>query len=304
MTRTGPEPGHPTPAPHETAHPVPTLDGIGRLAPSLHEARRLAPSLRAEWTKLRTLPSNGWAMAALAVLMTAGAAVTIAATDVPGCRGEPGGCPARDTTALLLTGVHAAQIAAIVLAAATICAEFQPRMIRTTFAMQPRRGLVLAAKTLVVCATVLFTGLLGTIAAILAGRPALVGKGLTTALGYPQPDLSAGSPAVLGTVLYLMLVGLLTVGIAAAVRHAGATIGIAVTALYAPYMVTILVPMSPQVLDRIRDASPMTAGLAVQTTVAGTGTSSLHPWAGLAVLTAYAAGALLIGAVLFVRRDV
>jgi ABC-2 type transport system permease protein len=262
-------------------------------------------ALRAEWTKLRTLPSDVWAMACLAVLMVAGAAVTIAATDVPGCRGEPGGCPVRDTTALLLTGVHAAQIAAIVLAASAICAEFQPRLIRTTLAVQPRRYLVLAAKTLVLGTTVPVLALTGTIAAVLAGRPALAGKDLTTAVGYPSPDLSAGSlhRAVLGTMLYLTLVALLTAGIAAAVRHAGATVGIAVTVLYAPYLVTMLVPMSPRALDHIRDASPMTAGLAVQTTVAGTGTSSLPPWAGIAVLTAYAAGALLAGGVLFLRRD-
>jgi ABC-2 type transport system permease protein len=304
---TGPPPGagRAGSAPPRTGHMARALLATGRLTRGLPGTGRLARALLAEWTKLGTLPSNVWTMIALAALMAVGAPATIAATDVPGCRGAPGGCPARDTTALLLTGVHAAQIAAIALAAAMICAEFQPRMIRTTFAMRPRRGLVLVAKALVVGATVLSTALIGTIAAILVGRPALAGKGLTPALGYPGLDLSAGSleRAVLGTALYLTLVGLFTVGIAAAVRHAGATIGTAVTALYAPYMVTILVPMSPQALDRIRDASPMTAGLAVQTTVAGTGTSSLQPWAGLAVLTAYAAGALLVGGVLFVRRD-
>jgi ABC-2 type transport system permease protein len=263
-------------------------------------------ALVTEWTKLRTLPSNAWTMLALAVLMTAGAAVVIAATDVPGCRGEQDGCPAQDTTALMLMGVHAAQIAAVALAAAAICAEFQPRLIRTTLAMRPQRVLVFAAKALVVCGAVLVTALIGAVAAILVGGPALTGKGLTAQLGYTQLALSAGSlqRAVLGTVLYLILVGLLTVGIAAAVRHAGAAIGIAVTALYAPYMVTILVPMSARTLDHIQDASPMMAGLAVQTTVAGTGTSSLAPWTGLAVLTAYAAGALLVGGFLFARRDV
>jgi ABC-2 type transport system permease protein len=262
-------------------------------------------ALLAEWTKVRTLPSNTWTMVALAVLMAAGAAVVVAATDVPGCRGEQDGCPARDTTALMLMGVHAAQIAAVALAGAAICAEFQPRLIRTTLAMKPQRVTVFAAKALVLCGAVLVTAVIGTIAAVLVGRTALTGKGLTAHLGYAQPALSAGSlqRAVAGTVLYLMLVGLLTAGIAAALRHAGAAIATAVTVLYAPYMVTLLVPMPAQTLDRIRDASPMTAGLAVQTTVAGTGTSSLPPWAGLAVLAAYAAGALLIGGALFARRD-
>jgi len=96
-------------------------------------------------------------MLALAILMTAGTAVVIAATDVPGCRGERDGCPAQDTTALMLMGVHVAQIAAVALAAAAICAEFQPRLIRATLAMKPQRRTVFAAKMLVVCGAVLVT---------------------------------------------------------------------------------------------------------------------------------------------------
>jgi len=263
-------------------------------------------ALRAEWTKLRTLPSNAWTMVGLAVLMAAGAVVVIAATDVPGCRVDRDGCPPQDVTALMLMGVHVAQIAAIALAAAAICAEFQPRLIRATFAMKPQRRTVFAAKALVVGGAVLVTALAGTIAAILIGRSATTSKGLTAQRGYLQPALTAGSlqRAVLGTVLYLILVALLTAGIAAAVRHVGAAIGIAVTALYGPYMVTVLVPMSAHTLTRIQDAAPMMAGLAVQTTVAGTGTSSLSPWAGLAVLAAYAVGTLLIGGALFTVRDV
>jgi ABC-2 type transport system permease protein len=46
----------------------------------------------------------------------------------------------------------------------------------------------------------------------------------------------------------------------------------------------------------------MTAGLAIQTTT-GAGTAPLAPWTGLAVLAAYAAGALAIGWTLLQRRD-
>lgn len=262
-------------------------------------------ALTAEWTKLRTLPSNVWMMIALVGAMTAGAAIVIAATDVPGCRGEYGGCPARDATALILMGVHAAQIAVVALASAAICSEFQPRLIRATLAMNPRRHTVFTAKVLVACGAVLVTATAGTVLAVLAGLPALTSKGLTADLGYAQPALTAGPlhRAVLGTVLYLTVVAVLSAGIAAAIRHIGASIGFTLTALYGPYMITVLIPMSPQTLHRIQDASPMMAGLTIQTTIAGTGTSTLAPWTGLAVLAAYAVGALIIGGTLFTVRD-
>ncbi|MEV4509078.1 ABC transporter permease [Dactylosporangium sp. NPDC049525] len=262
-------------------------------------------AIRAEWTKLRTLPSNVWSMAAIAGLLVAGAAAVIMITDVPGCDGDRDGCPTHDTTVLLLSGTHFAQIAAVALAAALICGEFHPRLIRTTLAMNPRRATVFTAKAVVVGATVLAAGALGVAAALLAGPPLLSGRGLTAGLGYPRPDLAAGAlhRAAAGTVVYLILVALLTLGVSAAIRHAGASIGAMFTLLYGPYLVTLLVPMPAATLHRVQNLSPMTAGLAVQATVAGSGPAPLDPWTGIAVLATYAAAALLLGGLLFKTRD-
>ncbi len=262
-------------------------------------------AIRAEWTKLRTLPSNAWMMAAIAGLLVAGAAAIIMITDVPGCGRDPGGCPARDTTLLLLSGTHFAQLAAVALAAALICGEFHPRLLRTTLAMHPRRTTVFAAKAAVIGATVLAAGALGTAAALLAGPPLLAGRGLTAGAGYPDPDLGAGPlhRAAAGTVVYLVLVALLALGVSAAIRHVGASIGAVFTLLYGPYLVTLLVPMPAATLHGVQNAAPMTAGLAVQATVAGGGTATLDPWTGIAVLAAYAAAALLLGGLLFATRD-
>ncbi|GAA3214744.1 hypothetical protein ACFO1B_12430 [Dactylosporangium siamense] len=125
------------------------------------------------------------------------------------------------------------------------------------------------------------------------------------ALGYGPPTLSDPTfrRAVLGTVLYLVLVSLLSAGIAAGVRHNGAAVGAVVALLYGPYLVTLIVPMPAHTLHLIQKISPMTAGLAVQSTVAGSATAPLQPWGGLAVLAAYAAGLLAVGGVLFKVRD-
>jgi ABC-2 type transport system permease protein len=262
-------------------------------------------ALHAEWTKLRTVPSNVVAIVALTAFLVAGTVLLITTTDVPHCQGTRGGCPTQDSTALTLAGVHFAQLAAIVLAVALVSAEFHPRVVRITFAMNPRRTTVFTAKAAVIAATVLATAATGAVGAVLAGRAMLRGKGLTAALGYGQLALADRSlqRAVLGTVLYLALVALLSVGLAAAIRHSGAAIGTTVALLYGPYLVTLIVSMPVHTLHVIQDASPMTAGLAVQATVAGTATAPLSPWTGLAVLAAYAAGALLLGGTLFKVRD-
>jgi ABC-2 type transport system permease protein len=65
----------------------------------------------------------------------------------------------------------------------------------------------------------------------------------------------------------------------------------------------VIVSMPVRTRHAIQDASPMTAGLAVQTTVAATGSAPLGPWAGLGVLAAYAVAALAAGGTLFTVRD-
>jgi ABC-2 type transport system permease protein len=258
-------------------------------------------AMRAEWTKLRTLPSNVWSMVAIAGLLVAGAAAIIMITDTPGCDRGAGGCPAQDTVALLLSGTHFAQLAAVALAAALICGEFHPRLIRTTLTMNPRRATVYTAKAAVIGTAVLLTGAFGVAAALLTGAPLLSLRGLTADLGHPGPDLAAGAlhRAAAGTVVYLILVALLTLGVSAAIRHVGASIGAMFTLLYGPYLATLLVPMPAATLHRVQSLSPMTAGMAVQATTAG-GTA---PWAGIAVLAGYAGAALLVGGLLFKVRD-
>ncbi len=58
----------------------------------------------------------------------------------------------------------------------------------------------------------------------------------------------------------------------------------------------------PDWYRRLQQIAPMTAGLAVQTTV-DVASQPLAPWAGLGVLAAWAAGALLVGGTVLRLRD-
>lgn len=260
-------------------------------------------ALRAEWTKLVTVPGQLWTLAAVAALMTAVGALVGAAQDPPNCPPH-GPCPAPDTTALALSGVYLAQLAALMVAVALVCAEY-PRMIRVTLAAHPGRTGVLAAKAAVTLAAVLGAGAAGVAGSLLAGRAVLAARGFTAAGGHPTAALSdpALQRAALGTLLYLLLVTLMATGLAAVLRHQAAAAGTVAGLLYGPYVLTLVVPMSTRALHDVQRASPMTAGLAVQASHPGTGTAPLGPWAGLGVLAAYAAAALVLGWTVLRHRD-
>jgi hypothetical protein len=94
---------------------------------------------------------------------------------------------------------------------------------------------------------------------------------------------------------------LLSLGVAAAVRDSVAAIGIVLGLLYLFPIIGAAVGNAQ--LDRhIQQIGPMTAGLAVQATT-DLDQLPIGPWAGLGVLAAWAAAALLAGGLLLHRRD-
>jgi ABC-2 type transport system permease protein len=261
-------------------------------------------AVRAEWTKLRTVPSTAWSLLALVALPVALGAVVMAGTDALDCVPAAGGC-ATDPTVLSLSGVYLGQLAAVLIAVLAVSTEYDTMMIRTTLAADPRRGTVLAAKAVVVTAVVVGAGLIGVLGSVLAGRLILPGNGFTAANGLPPPSLADGPTvrAAAGTVLYLGLVALLGLGVAAAVRHTAAAVTTAMAVLYLPVLIVLILPMSPRLEDRVQRYSPMSAGLAVQSTVDGTGRVHIGPWTGLGVLAGYAGGAAALGGLLLRARD-
>jgi ABC-2 type transport system permease protein len=255
-------------------------------------------ALHGEWTKLRTLPGTGWLLAGTAVL-TAG--VSAAAAGVTTCPARLA-CPV-DTAKLSLTGVQFGQAVVAVLAVLAVSGEYGTGMIRTTLAAVPRRATVLAAKAAVVTAVTLAAGTLAVLGSVLAGRLILPRHGYTPANGYPVLSLANGTVlrAAAGTVLYLALIALLSLGIATAVRDAAVAIGAVLGLLYL-FPILAQVAGSPGVTRHLQQIGPMTAGLEIQAS-AGLRGLPIGPWAGLGVLAAWSAAALLAGALLLRLRD-
>ena len=277
---------------------VAPVRGAGHL--QLAPCFRLA--LHAEWTKLRTLSSTTWTLAATAVLTIAvGTAASAAYRCAPGfCSlAATGADPAKIT----LTGLYIGQVLVAVLGVLVVGGEYGSGMIRVTLSAMPRRLHVLAAKAAVFTGVVLVAALAGVLGSMAAGRLLLPGRGLSAANGYAV--LSLGSRTDLrafgGSVLYLALIGLLALGITAAVRDSGAAFGIVLGLLFLFPIVTSVMP--DHVLARhLEQASPMIAGMYIEAT-AGLQSLPLTPWQGLGVLALWALAALLLGGLALRLRD-
>jgi ABC-2 type transport system permease protein len=162
---------------------------------------------------------------------------------------------------------------------------------------------VLAAKAAVVTALVLTAGTIGVLGSVLAGRLILPGNGYTPADGYPALSPADGTVlrAAGGSVLYLALIALLSLGIAVAVREPAVAIGVVLGLLYLIPILSLVVG-SPGLQRHLQQISPMTAGLEIQASI-GLHSLPVSPWAGLGVLAAWAAAGLLAGALLLRFRD-
>lgn len=263
--------------------------------------------LQAEWTKLRSVPSTAWSVLALiglSVLLSFFVAASVGITGgIPGCTPGAAGCGDEDVVLNGLSGVVFGQFAVVAVAALAGTGEYATGMIRSTLAAVPRRSAVLAAKATVVGALCLAAGLVASLAAFLVSQPVLHGNGFVPEQGYPLVSLTdePALRAVVGSGLYLALVGLLSLGIGMILRHTAAAMTTVFALLLVPFIAALLLPEHPREL--VQRYSPMTAGLAIQRTVERLDSVPIGVWAGLGVLACWAAAALVGAFVVINRRD-
>ena len=279
-----------------------TRGGNHPMAIARHRLRHgagLPGAVRAEWTKLRTVAGTGWILTAIAVLTVAVGAGTAAAT-----RCGAGARCAIDPTRVSLTGIEAGQAVVALLAVLVISGEYSTGMIATTFIAMPRRWMVLAAKAAVLTGLVLAAAVAAVAGSLAAGRLILAGHGITAAHGFATMSLAHGpvARAAAGSVLYLALVGLLALAIAAIVRDPAAAAGAVLGVLYVPPVIALFLGGEPAWQRWAERYTPTSAGLAILNTT-GLRDLVISPWAGLGVLAAWAAVALLAAGVLLRLRD-
>jgi hypothetical protein len=254
----------------------------------------LRRAITSEWIKLRSLRSTKITLAVAFVLM-AGVGILIGVIAMGQwstmSAGDKAGFNAVDTA---LRGHLVAQLAVGVLGVLMVTGEYATGMIRATLTAVPKRVPVLWAKSIVFGAVTLVTMTIASFIAFFATQAVLTSHHLQVTLSAPGV-----LRAVLGSGLYLTVVGLMSVGLGTLLRNTAAAIS---TVFGMLFLLPALVDLLPSSVNaHILPYLPSRAGESLLTVAHQAG--SLSPWTGFAVLCGYAAAALAGGVYVLKRRD-
>ncbi len=248
-------------------------------------------AVRAEWIKFWSVRSTTWSTVMLFVL-GAGLTVLVCATSAEWlASGKADESPASFVT----WGMMFAQITAVVLGALIATSEYGTGMIRATLAATPRRGTVLAAKALVLSSTLFVAGTVTAFAGYLGGNWFLDDHGVGVALTDDGVLRS-----MVGSGLYLAVLGLFALGVGVLVRSTAAALSIVLALVFVVGTMVFLLPGAWG--EWIGKLMPGNAGSGVATPVSFN-PDLLEPWVGFAVFSGEVAAVLLVAYLVFRRRD-
>ena len=257
-------------------------------------------TLRSELTKIRSVRSTYWSLIAL-VVITIGISALFAYGHAQNFSQLPAFAQShqraqfvQQATETSLFGLILGQLVIAVLGALTITSEYSTGMVRTSLAVMPRRGVVLAAKAVVFGAITLVVGLATSFASYFVGQAILSTQHINSSLG--QPGVLR---AVIGGGLFLVACGLLSFGLGAVLRHTAGAITASIGLLFVVYILSGFLPNNWAV--HVDKWIPFNAGGAIWENVSGN--NPFSPWTGFAVFCGYAAIALIGGLILFRKRD-
>ncbi len=222
---------------------------------------------------------------------------------VPGAAGFPAA-----TIEDHLVGAFAALIAVAVIGAMFITAEYRRGLIRTTLAASPRRGQVLAAKAIVVGSATFVLGLAASVILVVVGTRISRDQG-----EYVLPvSWLTQARVVAGTAALLAVGAVFALGVGAMLRRGAAAVATSIVGLVLTYVLGVAAVLPAPAAEWLLRVTPA-AGFAIQQSIpaypqvaGGYGPPvyfPLSPWAGFAVLCAWAAAALVGAYVLLRRRD-
>ena len=250
--------------------------------------------LRSEWTKLHSVRSTFWALTVTVVLGVGLGAVISAAAAHGYAKFSVAAKLSWDPAGVSLDGVAVASLAIAVLGVLCISSEYSSGMIRTSLIAVPKRGRVLAAKSLVFAAVTFVVGEATSFTAFFAGQALISGHAPHAALGDPGV-----ARAVAGAGLYLTALAVLSVAAGALLRHPAAGIAGLVAVLFVLPGVAQALPDSWR--NPVTEFWPTQAG--GQLTSVHPAAHSLQPWPGFGVMCLFVAIVYAIAWTLLDRRD-
>jgi len=283
----------------------------------------LAGTIRSEFTKLRSVRSTYWTIAAM-VIVSVGFAAIAGFAIANNLHNNPVNKAGMDATQASLGGFfELGQLIIAVLGALTITSEYSTGMIRTSLTAMPRRGTVYAAKLLVFGAVTLVVSLITSFIAFFVGQAAMSGSGVSASLLHsvtipanafqngPSNNVTFSgtiviSPgtvltAIIGTALFVTVVAMIAFGLGAIIRH---TAGAITSAIGLMFIIPVIVQLLPNTWRwDIMRFFPDAAGRVLSVTVGQHNPHLWSAWPQFGVTLVYAAVLLGVGAYLFRKRD-
>jgi len=250
--------------------------------------------VRSEWTKFWTVRSTRWSLL-IATVLTIGFPILASAiiSSHWGSR-SPDDRAHFNPLDPALIGSQIAQLAIGVLGVLVVSGEYSTGMIRASLTAVPRRLPMLWAKAGVLAAVAFALMLPSVLIAFFASQSILSRHHASYSWHHPGV-----ARAVIGAALYLLVVGVLTVGIGAMLRStAGGISAFAAIFFVLPPIMNVL-PTSWN--NAISPYLPSNAGRAVIQLTHDS--SSLAPWTGFGLFVLYALIALALGAIVLKLRD-
>ncbi|MFJ5098491.1 ABC transporter permease [Streptomyces sp. NPDC088557] len=268
-----------------TTPTTPTTPTTDTTTPALTYAR----VIRSEWHKLLTLRSS-WAVVGTAVALLLGVGLLMGTTYT-----SDGGDSDVETVVLVLYGSQLGAVALAVLGILLTAGEYATGTIRATLTAVPARLPVLWAKAAVFTGSVLTVSFL---ANLLTFGTAQIFLGDTDQAASPTDD--GVLTALAGNATGVTLLGLIALGLGAALRSVPGAIGAFVGGVL--IVPGVLGALPYRTVTTIVRYFPAQAADALGTTTPAPGTAS--PGAALLALLLWSAAALAVPALLLKYRDV
>jgi hypothetical protein len=208
-----------------------------------------------------------------------------------------------------LAGAFVALITLAVLAVLFVTTEYRRGLIRTTIAASPHRGRILAAKAVVIGFVTFVVGLAAAAIALPLTSSLLKDNGVALAAVPTSTEVRI----VVGTAALIAVVAIFALALGTILRRSVGAIGAVIVLTVLPYLLSMASVLPVEAAQWALRLTPA-AAFAVQQSVPAYpqvdhaywpsfGYFPLAPWAGFAVLCAWAATALGVAGYLLGRRD-
>jgi ABC-type transport system involved in multi-copper enzyme maturation permease subunit len=257
----------------------------------------LSGTIRSEFTKIRSVRSTWWTLLVLVVISVGIGAAISAGVAANWSHTSASDRATFDATQISVAGLFfLGQLVIVVFGALVLTAEYSTGMIRTSLTAMPRRVTLFAAKAIVFALVALVVTIVTAFVAFFLGQAILTSTHESATLS--QPNVLR---AVIGGALYVTLCGLFAFAAGAIFRHTAATITSIIGLLFVIPILAHLLPSNWY--DDIARWLPSSTGDAISVVV-GPGPDHLFsPWGQFAVFAVYTAVLLVVGGILFRKRD-